>query len=301
MKKITKGIWGGICAVVLGTILILSICSCQNVKSEPSVPEWCKENTVFAHALGTIDGRSETNSLEALEESYERGFKVFETDICLSSDDYLVLRHDFAADSYYTFEQAMDDTPVMSKDEFLSTPINGIYTPILFDDIVDFMSKHDDVYIITDTKSTDEKTVLKQFVKLKEVVDRKKDPELYERIIVQIYNYDMKKTIDKVFKFDNYIFTLYQLGDADYNKVAKYCRENGIAVVTVPMEKISKEKSALLHKNGITVCTHTVNRIKSIESLNLYHGIEGFYTDYVSPEDLQKYGFKRKEYEKDGI
>lgn len=283
--------------VVLAALFVVCICSCDSASSAPPVPGWYDDNVVIAHALGTIDGRTETNSLEALCYSYDRGFKVFETDICLTSDGYLALRHDFAADSYFTFEQDMDDTPIMSKEEFLSTPIKGIYTPILLDDLIAFMNEHSDVYIVTDSKSTDKETVIKQFAKLKETVDRIGNSGLYDRIIVQLYNYDMLDWVKEVYDFKNYILTLYQMKNVNYNKVGKYCKEQGIRVVTMPQENCSAEISKKLHSYGVKVYTHTVNRIRTVDSLNTYHGVDGFYTDYVSPKDLEKYGFERKQAE----
>lgn len=259
------------------------------------VPQWCRESMVIAHALGSVDGRCGTNSLEALEESYERGFRVFEADIILSSDEALVLRHDFESDSYYNFEQHMDDTPVMSKNEFLNTSINGIYTPMLFETLIDFMDSHKDIYLVTDTKNIDEKTIKKQFSMIKSIVDRK-NPELYERIIVQLYNYEMKAIIDDICKFENYILTIYQMANVDYNRLGRYCNKNGIAVVTMPVERVKKEHSDILHSYGVSVYTHTVNRIKLIESLHLYHNVDGFYTDYISPADVEKYKLTRKIY-----
>ncbi len=294
MKKYSKKITLTAACMALAALMIIGICSCENASSAPKEPKWHDDHVVIAHALGTVDGRSETNSLEALQDSYERGFKVFETDFCLTSDGYLALRHDFEEDSYFTFEQDMDDTKVMSKDEFLSTPIKGIYTPILLDDLIAFMNEHNDVHIVTDSKSSDKETVVEQFKKLKEIVEATGNPTLYDRIIVQLYSYDMLEYVESVHQFKNYILTLYQMEDMSYGKVGRFCKAKGIDVVTMPQESCSLKTSEKLHEYGLKVYTHTVNRIKTVDSLNAYHGIDGFYTDYISPNDLKKYGFERK-------
>ncbi len=254
------------------------------------IPEgkWHKNNMVVAHALGTIDGRTETNSMEALLESYERGFRVFEADLSLTSDNELVLRHDFDDNSYYNFEQDKTYTPHLTKNEFLSNPINGIYTPMTVEDIVKFLAKHKDTYLITDTKSTNKNDTVKQFKKLKTAIDRENDPTLYSRIIVQLYNYDMKAWVDSVAKFDNYILTLYQMTDIDYNQAASYCKKNKIDVVTMPMESCHRTKSQVFHDKGIRVFTHTVNKIVDVQRLLNDYNVDGFYTDYISHDDLIK-------------
>ena len=294
MKKFYKDIAFSTVCVVFALIMVVGICSCENLSSAPNEPKWHDDHMGIAHALGTADGRTETNSLEALEDSYERGFKVFETDFCLTSDGYLALRHDFEADSYFSFEQDMDDTPVMSKDEFLSTPIKGIYTPILFNDLIDFMNQHSDVYVITDSKCSDKETVVKQFTKLKEIVDSTGNKSLYDRIIVQLYSYDMLEYVESVYEFKNYILTLYQMENVNYSKAGRFCKANGIDVITMPQESCNAEISSKLHTYGLKVFAHTVNRIRTIESLNAYHGIDGFYTDYISPKDHEKYGYANK-------
>jgi len=66
---------------------------------------WYDRSAIVAHALGSVDGRCESNSKEALVQTYSRGQRVFEVDLTLTADNFLVARHDFADDSYYTLEQ----------------------------------------------------------------------------------------------------------------------------------------------------------------------------------------------------
>lgn len=52
------------------------------------------EQRFIAHALGGIDGKKYTNSLEALNEGYDNGIKLFEVDLSMTSDNVMVARHD---------------------------------------------------------------------------------------------------------------------------------------------------------------------------------------------------------------
>lgn len=47
-----------------------------------------------AHALGQYKGFLYTNSLEAFEQSYRKGFRYFEADIAITSDQQYVLSHE---------------------------------------------------------------------------------------------------------------------------------------------------------------------------------------------------------------
>ena len=50
---------------------------------------------LIAHAGGTIDGISGTNSLEAVENSRDQQFSFFELDLLISKDNRIVAAHDW--------------------------------------------------------------------------------------------------------------------------------------------------------------------------------------------------------------
>ena len=56
---------------------------------------------LIAHAGGDIYGIRMTNSLQALDRSYEEGFRFIEVDICLTSDGVPVLLHDWGNANWF--------------------------------------------------------------------------------------------------------------------------------------------------------------------------------------------------------
>jgi glycerophosphoryl diester phosphodiesterase len=48
----------------------------------------------IAHALGSVDGYVYTNTVEAFEESYAKGFRLFECDLVLLRDGTVLVAHD---------------------------------------------------------------------------------------------------------------------------------------------------------------------------------------------------------------
>ena len=60
------------------------------------------ENHLIAHALGGIGGKPYSNSLEAFIENYNKGIRIFEVDLSITSDGYVVCRHDWNT-SLYSF------------------------------------------------------------------------------------------------------------------------------------------------------------------------------------------------------
>lgn len=56
-------------------------------------------------------------------------------------------------------------------------------------------------------------------------------------------------------------------------------------MVTIAAERLSKERSDILHSYGCKVYLHTVNRLRQM--LESSWGADGFYSDCVTPEQLE--------------
>src|SRR5690606_12167557 len=104
----------------------------------------------IAHAGGGINGDVYTNSLEALNLSYEKGFRLFELDIIKTSDNVFVAAHDWKGWAKRTGYK--DETPVSLK-IFKENPIEA-YTPMDIHDINRWFKNHPDAILITDKVNT---------------------------------------------------------------------------------------------------------------------------------------------------
>ena len=67
------------------------LCSCSKPTQEAKFYDY----NVIAHAGGGIDGNIYTDSLEALNQSYQNETRLFDIDLRFTSDDEIVLRHDW--------------------------------------------------------------------------------------------------------------------------------------------------------------------------------------------------------------
>ena len=101
----------------------------------------------IAHAGGMIDGFTYTNSLEALNRSYDRGFRLFELDLLRSADGGFVAAHDWK--SWREQTGYAGDTPVTTA-EFLRHKMRGRYTPLDLTAINDWFTEHEDAVLVTD-------------------------------------------------------------------------------------------------------------------------------------------------------
>lgn len=104
----------------------------------------------IAHAGGAVQGNTYTNSLEALNASYEKGFRLFELDIIKTSDGEFVAAHDWNIWQEQTGYQG--DTPV-SLEVFNSYKILKDFNSLDMRAINTWFSSHKDAVLITDKTS----------------------------------------------------------------------------------------------------------------------------------------------------
>lgn len=265
---------------------------CAPVKAEQN-KKWYDDNRLVAHALGAIEDKKETNSKEAFLHSWSDGYKVLEADFCLTNDGSLVVRHDFDQDSYYNLEQSVSNgSTEMSTNRFLNEKINFRYTPLTASQLLELMAEYEDVYLITDTKYTEQERIQKEFTAIVNTAKTMGKEEVLDRIVVQIYYPEMLETVKQIYPFQNWIYTLYQTPNPDYDQIAAVCEQNGIDVVTINYEIVKKENIQKLNEKGIKVYAHTVNRILDFKRL-LNEGCYGIYTDYIKPYDLDLVNMKK--------
>ena len=80
----------------------------------------------IAHAMGGIDGYAYSNSMEAFEENYAKGHRLFEVDLHFTSDGKLVLWHSW--DYQYCSSHTPGYKPTYKQ--FMSARIYDRYTPM---------------------------------------------------------------------------------------------------------------------------------------------------------------------------
>jgi len=254
--------------------------------------DWQSGNRLIAHAFGEVDNKIETNSKEAFINAWENGFRVVEGDFTYTSDGVLVLRHDFEADgSYARLDIPVSDPLVMDSETYRNSPIIFEQTPLGAVDLLQLMVEYPDMYLVTDTKDTDKKTVQRQFSDIVKAAGSIGHPEVLERIIPQLYNKSMIDWIREIHSFENWIFTLYLYNNPDYTDIADYCAAKGIQTVTLHVDRATKENVDKLKAKGLKVYAHTTNRYLTMKKL-MDAGVDGIYTDRIKPYELPWIGLE---------
>ncbi|MGP8314983.1 phosphatidylinositol-specific phospholipase C/glycerophosphodiester phosphodiesterase family protein [Enterocloster aldenensis] len=246
---------------------------------------WISNGPLVAHAFGGIRKQGmikATNSLEAFEENYMMGYRVFEVDFELTSTEYaMIASHD---ENHWREITGMDSTAEYSLENFHATKLYGTYTPLDIKQVINLMLEYPDVYIITDTKYQDKVNVLLGFAQLVKYANEV-NPEVLNRIIPQIYNEEMLDWVMDIHKFNSIIYTLYATEKWEIEDVQNFCQQTGVNCVTIWDYLATKEMVESLKLIDVKVGIHTVNDEElANEKINL--GVDLIYTDFLNPNDF---------------
>lgn len=237
--------------------------------------EWFIDHPLIYHAGGEIDGKTYTNSLEAITQTLSEEQYIIEIDFQYTSDNQLVCAH--------TWLDVYPEDYQPTLEEFLSSKIQGEYTPLSATDLINIMRSNPKMHVVIDIKEPENIcTFLSDLVSLAE-----EDSFVLDRFIIQLYTGREKSSIQAIYPFHDsqFLFTIYTWGLWDL-EVAKICNEENVSVITLPQGYMPAEDAALLNELGFTIYEHTVNRIDIVHH-SLAKGISSFYTDSLSPKDLQ--------------
>ena len=285
-----KADWKMDLKIVLNVVCAAAIVLCIYVNNHTffaSIPQgtWEPVKTI-GHSFGAVNGDDYTGSLEAFEYNYALGRRTMEVDLLLTADNRLVLKHDWDDSE----QEGISENASLTEKEFLVTKILDKYTPLSFAGLCEMMLEYPDLWIVTDTKSTEIEEIKKQFEVLVDTAWQTGGEEILDRIIVQVYNEEMYEVVNSIYRFKNYIFTMYLRFDHEdwqgiMRDVCRFCVNNGIETVTIGTNRISQELTAIAGHYGRNVYVHTVN---DPEAADRYFeiGVTGIYTDIIEEKDL---------------
>ena len=271
-------------AVILSLVFPFIIAACSHAPVPDYDYSWTEQYRFIAHACGEIDGYYMTNSIDALESNYDKGCRLFEVDLINSTEGTLICWHgwddtrveDLMPEEYFG--------RVLSDEEFNQMLIAGRYHTMTFEDLAQFMADHNDVYIVTDTKSGNEDVVRYRFGQIISIANQT-DPSILERIIPQIYNEDMLPIINEMYQWKSIIYTLYMIPDGTlYSDIVDFAVDNGIRVITCPERLFYEDFVTDLASHNIYVFMHTYNDMDEVNQWS-ERGVYGFYTDTLMCEE----------------
>ncbi|CAK1935321.1 GP-PDE domain-containing protein [Vibrio crassostreae] len=243
-----------------------------NVKAYPNEHNNISEIIVnsgglIAHAGGGINGLKYTNSLEAMEQSIEHGFKMIELDLLISSDGRIVAVHDWKSFHEMT---SSNNTGSISYKEFESKIIYDKYKTLNISTAIDILGENDVVL----------------------VTDKIKNLALLSKYII-----DKDKSIIEVFSTDKYNEAI-ELGfnnvalniDLNTPLILEWIDLNKIKAVTYRGDNLGSlgseyQKAIELSNMGVSAMIYSTNDL-DLDGIKA-SGIVNFalYVDFVLPSD----------------
>lgn len=212
---------------------------------------------------------SYTNSLEALDNLYEKGNRFCEIDLLETSDGVLICGHTDEQGKIYGTDLSIDTT----AEEFLNSSIFEQYTSISLANLADYMRTHPDLRVITDVKC-DNLRVCESIAE--------DYPELMDQFLVQIQLPEEYETISK-FGFQYIVYPIFKTPDAQRGvlKLRSFANNHPLVALVVPNGYYAPDwKLALASKIiQVPIILHTLNDQWEIDYY-LNHGLAAaVYTD----------------------
>ena len=223
-----------------------------------------------AHAGGGINGRTYTNSLDALNFNYEKGFQYFELDFSFTKDNCLVCIHDWNESFKHSFDLTTKERPTLEAFTFLIKN-KSLFEECTLKSLAIWMLEHPYAVIITDIKE-------KNIDGLRRIA--KALPNSKERVIPQIYQPE-NFSIVKSLKFKSVIWTLYRYTGST-EEVLQHCKEfYGSFAITMPIRRAKTELPKKLKEKNIPTYVHTINSEEEAMKYIVEYKISEVYTDFL--------------------
>ncbi len=222
------------------------------------------------HAGGQAGDDTETNSLEAVKNSFLNGYRYIEIDFNFTSDGKLVCVHDWDIDY---FRMGKPVGKALSSEEFENAKILSKYTTLTAEELAQWVYQKPNTYIITDIKENN-------IAGLQYLADN--CGYVKDRIIPQIYNeseYDRVKSMG----YSNIIYTLYKLNYNDKtntDEIVRFAKSHKLYAIVFSTELAVPNYVNALKSAGTKLMVHTVNSVSEAERMYSM-GIDGIYSDYL--------------------
>lgn len=208
--------------------------------------------TAILHAGGELDGMRLLNCQEAFYVYYEQGYRYFEYDIKLSCDGRLISTH--------SWEHLSGGYDGMGYNDFISLRLDGGYTPVNEEWLIEMLKEYSDVTVIVDAKM--ETTLLDaEVIKRLNELQRIHNVDLSDRIIPEIFSIEMWDEIKEKTSFNKHLFSRYKVYYSIDTIIENFSTEKfiGIALPYDYLDGYYKRNIAYLQENGYRIFMFGIN------------------------------------------
>lgn len=263
--------------------------------------EWYNTYQVIAHGGGGIDGKTCTDTKEAIELAYQNGTRMFDIDIQQTSDGVWVCSHgwldNIEQDSLYRasisrifqwdieqtrYQLPQEKAKTQTIEEFKETKPFHKYTHITFEEFLEFMHEHDDVWLIADLgyiASDKYKALYSELIS-------KQGPIVRQHIVITFNTYqdaEILRTINSDVKLQ---LKRYGMLSESYYDVAEFCIKNNVHAVNLSIYNIDDEGIKYLQGRGIHVFVAAVDFLSDYQYCK-EKGSYGIVSNFLYENDLK--------------
>ncbi|MDF2460647.1 MAG: hypothetical protein K0S68_50 [Candidatus Saccharibacteria bacterium] len=241
-----------------GRALLMSVMSAF---SPPEAPP-----RLIAHAGGMFEGKVYTNSIAALDHSYAAGYRLLEVDLNLTTDNHVVLLHDWqgTVENVYGLPWGQRDLQT-----FLNETATSQHRVAQLQDLADWAMAHPSARIMLDTKA--------DTVGIAETVARRY-PELKAQFVPLIYYLEQYEEVSRL-GFSN-ISLLTQTDQYTPETILDFARKHPLYSISMQPETLNDQLAALPRYARIYVWT--INDMPT-QSRLLDQQAYGVVTDVLRP------------------
>lgn len=226
------------------------------------------QDRFIMHAGGAIESIDYLNTIEALDNSYGRGRRIFEIDFILSSDRLPLGLHGFAGFMWKFYNVDHQDR-AYTYDEFMGFDHVHGQTQINLDRMAKWLNDHPDARIITDIKENNI-GVLRQI--------KNAYPHISDQVIPQVYDQDEYHMVKDLGYYD-IVYTLYMSGDS-VDDVIEFSMEEDLYAITLDQKRYEEHFKDRVGQIKSKVYVHTINDLTTLKEY-LDDGVYGIYTDIL--------------------
>lgn len=216
------------------------------------------DSGLVAHALGGIDGYTYLNSKEGFEDSYARGMRFIEVDLCFSADGRLICSHGFKEADVE--RMGIQGVTVGNPPEYEAWNVmrfHGTYTTQDAEDILHYMESYPELYVEFDMRSLKGEDAYRM---AEAVIDTfGTDLALYQRILIQVYSPEMYEIFKEVYDFPVMQFYMTKAFCKDIDTYIGFCQDHEITSIAISDSYVTDEILEKLLNSGIKIMVHTVD------------------------------------------
>ena len=231
---------------------------------------WYCKYMVECHGGGGIDGKINTNCLEGWYESYRRGIRLFDADINMTRDNKVVLCHSWEDNVERTGERINRSLAInnitgypryictynpLSSLEFKERKIFGRYTPMILEDMLEFMINHNDIFVVAHINS--DCNISETYNSIIETCIQMKGADLLDRIIMSVASEEEVFSIKRIRPNTELALRFYS-DQGNYTRALKICVDNDIHVIMMAQKFVEPDVVNLFKSHGVHIFVGTI-------------------------------------------